>query len=553
LTGPSAQHVLENDDAFKEEFEVLDEPSDPDLRGPYEDRVNSLRLLSLAKATRKSRKLTQRQVASIMGTTQSAVSDLESGRIDAHLTTWQRYTRALGKHFSFSIADVYAATPSGPSTSVPKPLSITEFMLSPVLTELCMMARPQDAAGISRETRLPEPLVTRVLARLEEAGWAEATVQGKLRSFRLRDDAAHVIGLSLHRDRIVGVLVDMNGTPLSEAEVSPLTKPTPDIVISEAVRLVGRLFDKSRKSGKKVLGVGVSLAGIVEANTGAVTYAPDLASAEHGWNGVALEKRLQKQIQTNVQQSLRVAVENDVNALALWRSRRRGSPAEPYADSMHRVKTTSAVVLMSGGGVGAGITVDGKIVSGSRSSAGELGHLVVDHRADAPACRAHRKHTGCLETVATVQGILRRLGLPCDTGLQRRQGLVEAEARLEEGDVGVRAAFFEAGRYLGRVLPLLSVLDPESIVVYANSYLHDEKYATARAFADGLSDALTKTDNAGVLVGDMPTPQWKVLDEDTGAIASAMAMLHSHFLNSPATWYPRLETAVERDSQLVLA
>ena len=518
----------------------------------YRDRMNRLRLLSLAKATRKTQKLTQKQVAVTMGTTQSAVSDLESGRVDAHLTTWQRYAQALGKHLSFTIVDSYVPTPSD-SRAVPAHLRIAELALSPVLTELSMFAQPQDAAGISRETRLPEPLVTRVLASLEEAGWAEVTVRGRTRAFRLRDDAANAIGLSLHRDRIVGVIVDMNGRASGETESVPLSKPTPSCVVDQAAKLVSILFEKSRQTDKKVVGVGVVLAGIVEAGSGKVSYAPDLASVEHPWDDVDLEKLLQERIQANVQQSLRVAVENDVNALALWRSRRPDSTTESIADGLHRVKSTNAVVLMSGGGIGAGITVDGKIVSGSHSTAGELGHLIVDHSSHAPECRARRKHSGCLETVATVQGILRGLGLPSDTGEQRRNGLIEAERRLTAGDAEVREAFLAAGRYLGRVLPLLSVLDPDSIVVYANAYLHDEKFATARAFADGVSEALTKADSAGVLVGDMPTTQWRVLDEQTGAVAAAMAMLHTHFLNSPAAWYPKLETAVERDSQLVLA
>lgn len=553
MTGLPPQPPIDDEDAFKEEFEVLDEPSDPNLRALHHDRLNRLRLLSLAKSTRKGQKLTQKRVATIMGTTQSAVSDLESGQADAYLTTWQRYARALGKNFSFSIVDAYSATPTEQNSSIPQSLRIAELTLSPVLRELSTTGRPQDAADISRETRLPEPLVSRVLARLEEAGWAEVTVRGDTRSFRLRDDAAHVIGLSLHRDRIIGVLVDMNGLPNGDEQISLLTRSTPDVVIAEAVKLVGRLFATSRRAGKKVLGVGVGLAGIVDAKTGVVTYAPDLASAEHGWEGVELLGRMQDQIQATVQESLRVAVENDVNALALWRSRRRAPSNQPYAGSVHHARTTSAVVLMSGGGVGAGITVDGKIVRGAHSAGGELGHLVVDHSENAPKCRVNRKHDGCLETVATVQGILRRIGIPSDTATQRKEGLVQAEARLSEGDFEVREAFFTAGRYFGRVLPLLSVLDPDNIVVYANPYLHDGNYETAKAFQDGVAEALTKAETTGVLVTDMPLPTWEVLDDSTGATAAGIAMLHSHFLDSPAAWYPRLEAAVERDSELVLA
>jgi predicted NBD/HSP70 family sugar kinase len=67
------------------------------------------------------------------------------------------------------------------------------------------------------------------------------------------------------------------------------------------------------------------------------------------------------------------------------------------------------VYLRLAEGVGGGLVVGGRLVAGGRGAAGELGHVRVDHSAQALRCRCGR--TGCLETVASVPAILRASGV----------------------------------------------------------------------------------------------------------------------------------------------
>ena len=80
------------DDALRadldEDLDPLDIQDDPVALATYHDTLRRLRLRSKAKAIRNYVALSQKQVARVMGTTQSAVSDLESGRVDAQLSTW---------------------------------------------------------------------------------------------------------------------------------------------------------------------------------------------------------------------------------------------------------------------------------------------------------------------------------------------------------------------------------------------------------------------------------------------------------------------------------
>jgi transcriptional regulator with XRE-family HTH domain len=72
-----------------------EELRDPEFRGAYEDAMARSALLHALVRRRGECRLSQADVASRMGTTQSAVSDLERGAADPRLSTLQRFARAI--------------------------------------------------------------------------------------------------------------------------------------------------------------------------------------------------------------------------------------------------------------------------------------------------------------------------------------------------------------------------------------------------------------------------------------------------------------------------
>lgn len=81
--------------------------ADPAARAVFEDAVWRRALLARLAEVRGGRR--QREVAAAMGTTQSAVSDLEQGRVDPRLSTLQRYARAVGVRLEIVITREDAA------------------------------------------------------------------------------------------------------------------------------------------------------------------------------------------------------------------------------------------------------------------------------------------------------------------------------------------------------------------------------------------------------------------------------------------------------------
>jgi len=86
-----------------------------------------------------------------------------------------------------------------------------------------------------------------------------------------------------------------------------------------------------------------------------------------------------------------IYVENDANVATL------GELSKGSAKNYH-----SAVMLTLGTGIGGGVVVDDKVISGAHGASGEFGHIQIE-RQDGFPCNCG--NTGCLETVASASGI----------------------------------------------------------------------------------------------------------------------------------------------------
>lgn len=131
-----------------------------------------------------------------------------------------------------------------------------------------------------------------------------------------------------------------------------------------------------------VLGVGVGVAGQVDAADGVVRYAPNLE-----WREFPLRARLEEALH------LPVAVLNDVQAAAF--GEHTFGAGEGVAE---------LVCLFLGTGVGGGVITRGTLLQGCTGSAAELGHITVDP--NGPLCRCGNR--GCLEAFAGGWAIARR-------------------------------------------------------------------------------------------------------------------------------------------------
>lgn len=187
----------------------------------------------------------------------------------------------------------------------------------------------------------------------------------------------------------------------------------------------------------QVSGVGVALPGPVDPDGARMLAAPTIPE----FQDLAVAPLLERVF------GCPAAGENDGNACALAECRL--GAGKGARDLVYVTVST---------GIGGGIVLGGRIFRGAHGSSGEIGHQVVME--DPTPCDCGGQ--GCLETLASGRGILRRA---------RRKGLaVESAAESAElarsGDPKAIALWRETGEILGLGLSnVVNLLDPEVILL----------------------------------------------------------------------------------------
>ncbi|MGL5830233.1 MAG: ROK family protein, partial [Angustibacter sp.] len=159
------------------------------------------------------------------------------------------------------------------------------------------------------------------------------------------------IGVDIGGTKIAAGVVDQDGGLLARTR-RETTAADPEAIEREVADAVAEL-----RRDFEVTAVGVAAAGFIEARTGVVLFAPNVA-----WRNEPIRDDLQRRI------GLPITIENDANAAA-WGEFRFGIAAQEGIADM--------VLVTVGTGVGGGIVVGGRLIRGHVGIAGELGHLRV--------------------------------------------------------------------------------------------------------------------------------------------------------------------------------
>ncbi len=304
--------------------------------------------------------------------------------------------------------------------------------------------------GLSRSTcsQLVDQLIG---ARLVvETGTDASTGGRKPILLSVNYEAGRAIGVKLMQDRIIAALVDVAGESLASVEEPVDSFRDPPRYLRDLEGTIRNLLERSgrQKNGRKILGIGIGMSGLVDAERGV-----SIRSSILGWNNVAIKAPLEKAFR------LPVHLENDVNTLAI---------GQKWLGLGREVDDFLCVTI--GMGVGAGIIVGGNLYRGAHHGAGEFGHTKVSDAPDAPRCSCGCR--GCVEAYASNPAIVawveQELARGRDSALRREAKVTHEKvvAHAASGDPLAQEAFRRAGRYLGLgISNLIDLLDPEMIIV----------------------------------------------------------------------------------------
>lgn len=223
----------------------------------------------------------------------------------------------------------------------------------------------------------------------------------------------YYIGVDLGGTNIKGAVVTEDGAIVKEAIRPTHSELGPDHVADEISHLIQLL--SSEYSPQMIGGVGLGCPGTVEDASGIVLYSNNLH-----WENCHIRDALKARC------GCCVRLINDANAAAL------GEAVAGCAKD-----ADSAVILTLGTGVGGGVVLNGKILTGYTGAASELGHMAIVDGGELCSCGRR----GCLEAYASATALVR---MTREAMSAHPESLLHAVAR-DRGAVDGETAFLAKG------------------------------------------------------------------------------------------------------------
>lgn len=190
----------------------------------------------------------------------------------------------------------------------------------------------------------------------------------------------YIFGVDVGGTTVKLGLFTTEGTLLEKWEIKTRKEEEGKYIIKDIVETIENKLNENNISKSEVLGIGIGVPGPVK-DDGTVLKCVNL-----GWKVFNIVDQVNKLVK------LPIKAANDANVAALgemWRGGGKGYK--------------NAVMVTLGTGVGGGIIVDGKIISGSNGAGGEIGHIKVSDN-ETECCGCGNK--GCLEQYASATGIV---------------------------------------------------------------------------------------------------------------------------------------------------
>jgi predicted NBD/HSP70 family sugar kinase len=373
------------------------------------------------------------------------------------------------------------------------------------------LSRADLAAGLG----LTKSTVGLLVKELVEEGWLNENEIVTTGSLGRRPTPLHIdgerlalIGADVGVDAARVVVVSLLGEIVDRIEIAYDNAADAPGCLKLVAKQIARLSKRAQTQGRRTLGIGIGLHGGVDDTTGVLHVAPNM-----GWRNVPVAALVRAQLGGTLAEGLPLFVQNEADVAALAEFEFVSRPdVGPGADPL--------VYLSLGHGVGAGVVVRDKLLTGYRGFAGEVGHTIL--QAAGPPCSCGRR--GCAEALIGLRALAG--GAPGDAPAKRRRALDKLFAAVDAGDSGARKAVQVAGKHLGMLLNNLWVsYDPMRMVLGGPALrLGDALLGPARKVLAAYADA-----------AQLPAPAIEPSHYGNDAVAVGAAALVRYMLTRPIT------------------
>lgn len=314
---------------------------------------------------------------------------------------------------------------------------------------------------IAKQTQVSPATVTAITSELLGAGLIEEIQpqsdgaplkRGRPRvSLRIRGDAHLIAGIKISDKTATAILVDFDGNTVGQCEMAvPVSVFQPDELVALITQLLTQVTQDQGRQLNDISGLGVGLAGLVDATRNFVHWSPSLKV-----RNVELGKAL------NGALPFPCFIDNDANLVAM---------AEQQFGVGHGISDFIVVTIEQG--VGMGIVINNAIYRGERGCGAEFGHMKV--QLDGALCRCGQR--GCLEAYVGDYALLREASIL--NSAQPEIDLAALHQQAQDGDTMARSIFDRAGRMFAMGLSnIINVLDPKLVILSGEQMEYDFLYS----------------------------------------------------------------------------
>jgi Transcriptional regulator/sugar kinase len=323
------------------------------------------------------------------------------------------------------------------------------------ILDLIRIKKVVSKAELSKLTGLSPTAVGVITSNLNEMGYIHETGIGESSGGRkpimleLRPGSYYSIGIDIDVGNVSIVLLDITCEVIYSGQFAIPSPITAEVLVEIIEKELISILYRHSVNLDKVLGIGISIPGLIENEVQRIVLAPNL-----GWQDTDIRKYF-KGIGT-----VPVYLENEAMASAI---------CENWIGSCQNISNFICINVKSG--IGSGIFTGGSLYRGTGGSAGEIGHITVDENGPRCGCGNY----GCLETMASVkymvdkakrmvrQGSASKLN---ETGDIDSIDIDDVIAAARSGDEMATGIIAESARYLGIAISnLVNTLNPSKVIL----------------------------------------------------------------------------------------
>lgn len=320
------------------------------------------------------------------------------------------------------------------------------------LLELIRINKQISKADLAQLTGLSPTACGIIVNNLLEKGYIReagiGTSKGGRRPilYELTPASYFSIGVDIDIDYIRFTLMDITGQVEYKDKISTDFSRSASESIGLLEEKIQEIIKTRRIFEDRLLGVGVSVPGMVDNQTHEIVFAPNL-----GWERVDLEHMMARI------GNFPIYIDNEAMCSAL---------CENWIGCC--TDESDFVCINMKSGIGASIFTGGNPYRGCCGSAGEIGHITVDQNGPRCACGNY----GCLEALVSARSMVEkaqklvRQGLIADFDDVESITVEDIFRLAEEGNESARVILVEAAGYLGiAVANLINTVNPSKIVL----------------------------------------------------------------------------------------